>query len=95
LLEAEKFKLSASESVAKLREDSIREVGTYKQENILKMPGVDKVLQAVMLIVNGKASLSELKNTLSRPKNLKQFDLNLIETDFEKYRKICNTYKVW
>jgi len=48
------------------------------------MAGVDKVLQAVLLIINGKSNLSDLKNTLSRPKNLKQFDLNLIETEFEK-----------
>jgi len=46
--------------------------------------GVDKVLQAVVLIITGKQKLDELKATLSKPKNLKQFDLNLIETDFEK-----------
>jgi len=57
--------------------------------------GVDKVLQAVVLIITGKQKLDELKATLSKPKNLKQFDLNLIETDFERYRKICNTYKKW
>jgi len=84
LKEAEKFKISASQSVERLKEDNIREVGAYKQENILKMGGVDKVLQAVLLIINGKSNLSELKNTLSRPKNLKQFDLNLIETEFAK-----------
>jgi len=50
----------------------------------MKMAGVDKVLQAVLLIVNGKSNLSELKNTLSKPKNLKGFDLNSIETEFEK-----------
>jgi len=84
LKEAEKFRTIAISSIEKLKEDNIREVGTYKQENIVKMVGVDKVLQAVLLIVNGKSNLSELKNTLSRPKNLKQFDLNLIETEFEK-----------
>jgi len=83
LKEADKFKSQATKSVENLKDDAIREVGAYKQENILKMAGVDKMLMAVMLIVNGKSSLSEMKNTL-KPKNLKQFDLNLIETDFEK-----------
>jgi len=84
LKEADKFRPIAIAYIEKLKEDNIREVGGYKQENIVKMGGVDKVLQAVLLIVNGKSNLSELKNTLSRPKNLKLFDLNLIETEFEK-----------
>jgi hypothetical protein len=46
--------------------------------------GVDKVLQAVVLIITGKQKLEVLRPTLSKPKNLKGFDLNLIETDFEK-----------
>jgi len=61
----------------------------------MKMAGVDKVLMAVLLIITGKPNLSELKNTLSKPKNLKQFDLSLIETKFEQYQKICETYKGW
>ena len=59
------------------------------------MAGVDKVLQAVMLIITGKPYLSEIKALLSKPKNLKGFDLNLIENEFEKYRKIASTYKQW
>lgn len=67
-----------------MKEDAIREVGSYKQENILRMAGVDKVLMAVLLIINGKPNLAELKNTLSKPKNLKLFDLSLIETKFDQ-----------
>jgi len=48
------------------------------------MAGVDKVLQAVMLIITGRPNLSEIKAQLSKPKNLKGFDLNLIENEFEK-----------
>lgn len=95
LKEAEKFKIMASHAVEKLREEAIREVSNYKLDIITKMSGVKPVLDAVLLIVNGKANINDLKNTLSRPKNLKQFDLNLIETEFEKFRKICNTYKAW
>lgn len=96
LKEAEKFKQTASASVERLKEDNIREVANYKLDKIVNMGGgVDKVLQAVVLIITGKQKLDELKATLSKPKNLKQFDLNLIETDFERYRKICNTYKKW
>jgi len=96
LKEAEKFKQTASASVEKLKEENIREVSNYKLDKIVNMGGgVDKVLQAVVLIITGKQKLEELRPTLSKPKNLKGFDLNLIETEFEKYRKICNTYKKW
>jgi hypothetical protein len=92
---AEKIKVQATAAVEKLKEDSIREVGGYKVENILKMAGVDKVLKSVLLIVTGNSNLNDLKSTLQKPKNLKQFDLNEIENSFEKYKKICETYKVW
>jgi len=59
------------------------------------MAGVDKVLKSVLLIVTGNSNLNDLKSTLQKPKNLKQFDLNEIENSFEKYKKICETYKVW
>ena len=91
LKEAEKFKQTASASVEKLSEAQIKEVAAYKQDAILKMAGVDKVLQAVMLIITGRPNPSEIKAQLSKPKNLKGFDLNLIENEFEKYRKIAST----
>jgi len=95
LKEAEKFKSSAIAAVQKLDEAAIREVSGYKKENIVKMEGIPELLKAVLLIVTGKDKLDDLKNTLKNPKNLKEFDLNLIEDQFEKYKKICNTYKKW
>lgn len=67
LKEAEKFKLTASASVEKLSEAQIKEVAAYKQDAILKMAGVDKVLQAVMLIITGRPNLMRSKlNCLNR-----------------------------
>lgn len=95
LRNAEKFKSSAISAVQELKEDAIREVSAYKKENIVKMEGIPELLKAVLLIITGKDKLEDLKNTLSKPKNLKEFDLDLIENQFEKYKKICNNYKKW
>mmetsp|Transcript_66244 Transcript_66244/g.142989 ORF Transcript_66244/g.142989 Transcript_66244/m.142989 type:complete len:169 (-) Transcript_66244:458-964(-) len=92
LKEANKFKNSAVAAVERLKDDQVREVAAYKAENMAKMAGVEPVLKAVCMIVTGKGNLSDLKKTLV-PKNLKGFDLNLIETEFEKYKKICDNFK--
>lgn len=50
------------------------------------MAGVEPVLKAVSLLITGKSTLVGMKNTLN-PKNLKGFELNNIENEFEKYQK--------
>lgn len=83
LAKASEVRKKAEKAVANLKDADVTEVKGFNVKKLAEKPGIESVLKAIMMLLTGKPAQDGWNKTIN-PKNLRDFDLDEIENDFEK-----------